>query len=108
MKYMQVLASLACVAVLPSVNAFFRVTCNPYKRERIDALISPGKESSHMHTFWGARNLGPDAITSEELRQGCTSCDNQLDKSAYWIPTLYYGMHHYSQQYFCDLYILKC
>ncbi|OAL44952.1 hypothetical protein IQ07DRAFT_591792 [Pyrenochaeta sp. DS3sAY3a] len=89
MYYTRVLVAFL-FAFAPFANAFFRVTCAPYKRERIDALISPGKESSHMHTFWGGRNIGPDPITSGELRQGCTSCDNQHDKSAYWIPTLYY------------------
>lgn len=85
------LAALQSASLLPTVNAFFRVTCAPFKRERIDALISPGEVSSHMHTFWGNLDIGPGPVTGEELRRGCTSCDNQLDKSAYWIPTLYYG-----------------
>ena len=43
-----------------------------------------------MHTFFGSDAVSPTSSTSDQLRQGCTSCDNQLDKSLYWVPTLYY------------------
>ncbi|KAI8722988.1 DUF1996 domain-containing protein [Fusarium sp. LHS14.1] len=77
-------------ALIAETVAFFRVTCAPWKRERIDSLISPGTESSHMHTFWGSRKISADTVTGADFQDACTSCDNQLDKSAYWMPTLYY------------------
>ncbi|KAI8685309.1 DUF1996 domain-containing protein [Fusarium keratoplasticum] len=77
-------------ALIAQTVAFFRVTCAPWKRERIDSLVSPGAESSHMHTFWGSRKISADTVNGADFQDGCTSCDNQLDKSAYWMPTLYY------------------
>ncbi|EGY14242.1 hypothetical protein VD0002_g5693 [Verticillium dahliae] len=74
----------------PLVSAEFRVTCAPFKRERIDPLATPGKENGHMHTFFGSRGIGPDAVTADELRASCGSCNVQADRSSYWIPTLYY------------------
>ncbi|KAM0331353.1 hypothetical protein ACHAQA_003025 [Verticillium albo-atrum] len=72
------------------VFAEFRVTCAPFKRERIDPLATPGKENGHMHTFFGSRAIGPDVVTADELRASCGSCNVQADRSSYWIPTLYY------------------
>lgn len=69
----------------------FRITCAPWKRERIDPISHPDGESSHMHIFWGGRNLDPNTRNAHDLRSGCTSCNNQFDKSAYWMQTLYYG-----------------
>ncbi|RNJ53372.1 hypothetical protein D7B24_001983 [Verticillium nonalfalfae] len=74
----------------PPVSAEFRVTCAPFKRERIDPLATPGKENGHMHSFFGSRGIGPDAVTADELRASCGSCNVQADRSSYWIPTLYY------------------
>ncbi|EEY21732.1 predicted protein [Verticillium alfalfae VaMs.102] len=74
----------------PPVSAEFRVTCAPFKRERIDPLATPGKENGHMHTFFSSRGIGPDAVTADKLRASCGSCNVQADRSSYWIPTLYY------------------
>ena len=84
-------STVSIISLFSGADAFFRVTCSPFKRERIDPLVNPNQISSHIHTFFGARNIGPAPVTSEELRSACTSCNNQLDKSSYWIPTLYYG-----------------
>lgn len=76
------------------VDAFFRVTCSPFKRERIDPVVNFGVESKHMHTFFGNRGISANTASGDELRNNdaCTSCTNQLDRSSYWMPTLYYGL----------------
>ncbi|KAJ3467714.1 hypothetical protein MRS44_005278 [Fusarium solani] len=84
------LMALQVMELLPSAAAEFRVTCAPFKRERIDPLASPGRESDHMHTFWGSRAIGPNVTTSDELRSLCGTCTLKADRSEYWIPTLYY------------------
>ena len=88
MKYTFAFMSLA-IFICQVVG--YRITCSPWKRERIDPIGSPGGVSTHMHTFWGGRNLDANTRNAEDLQSGCTSCDNQFDKSAYWMPTLYYG-----------------
>ncbi|KAM5343445.1 hypothetical protein ACJ41O_011982 [Fusarium nematophilum] len=90
MKLTGLFTAVYGVTLVSQASAFFRVTCAPWKRERLDPLVNKGVESSHMHTFWGSREIGPDTVTGLGFRDGCTSCDNQLDKSAYWMPTLYY------------------
>ncbi|KAM0276048.1 hypothetical protein ACHAQH_007134 [Verticillium albo-atrum] len=88
---LKVLLSFIALQNLQSlVSAEFRVTCAPFKRERIDPLATPGKENGHMHTFFGSRGIGLDAVTADELRASCGSCNVQADHSSYWIPTLYY------------------
>ncbi|KAH6688540.1 hypothetical protein F5X68DRAFT_168437 [Plectosphaerella plurivora] len=82
--------ALQALQPLPTVLAGFRVTCAPFKRERIDPLATPGEENGHMHTFYGNRGIGPDVPSYEELTAGCGTCGIAGDKSSYWIPTLYY------------------
>ncbi|KAJ4149027.1 hypothetical protein NW754_000463 [Fusarium falciforme] len=55
-------------ALIAETVAFFRVTCAPWKRERIDSLISPGAESSHMHTFWGSRKISADTVNGADFQ----------------------------------------
>ncbi|KAF1926693.1 uncharacterized protein M421DRAFT_214083 [Didymella exigua CBS 183.55] len=92
MKLFHALGALTAALSFQGVNADtpFRVTCSPFKRERIDNLVSPGQEATHMHTFWGSRAITADPITVDELRDSCHTCSNTFDHSAYWMPTLYY------------------
>lgn len=91
MRFTTALAAAAALAQSAAADLQFRVTCSPFRRERVDALVSPGAEAAHMHTFWGSRAVGPDRVSVDELRASCHTCENSLDHSAYWMPTLYYG-----------------
>ncbi|KAH6615154.1 hypothetical protein C7974DRAFT_417344 [Boeremia exigua] len=82
--------ALQALQFIPTALAEFRVTCSPFKRERIDPIATPGKENGHMHTFFGNRGIGPEMPSYEQLVNGCGSCGIAGDKSAYWVPTLYY------------------
>ena len=48
----------------------------------------PGR--SHHHTFIGARNVTA-GTTPASLRGGPTTCPDDGDASAYWVPTLFVG-----------------
>lgn len=53
-----------------------------------DPIVHPGKPgASHLHVFFG--NPDVDAFTiAAELVDGHTTCDQPLDRAAYWAPAL--------------------
>jgi len=53
-----------------------------------DPIVHPGHTgASHLHTFFG--NTGTASTsTAGDLAQGSTTCDQQLDRAAYWAPAL--------------------
>ena len=48
----------------------------------------PGR--SHNHTYIGARNVNASS-TPASIRGGPTTCPDEGDSSAYWVPTLFVG-----------------
>ncbi|CAI4217601.1 unnamed protein product [Parascedosporium putredinis] len=57
---------------------------------RADPIVNPGATSPHEHTVFGGSAFGPDA-TGESLSQSkCTNAKLKGDKSAYWVPRLYF------------------
>lgn len=54
-----------------------------------DPIVAPGQpDGGHEHVFFGA--MGTDErSTAASLLAGGTTCDQQLDRSAYWAPALY-------------------
>jgi hypothetical protein len=66
----------------------FLVEC-PYSHAATDDPIvypnAPG--ASHLHVFFGNEQTDAHSTTAS-LLQGTTTCDQQLDKAAYWAPAL--------------------
>lgn len=58
-------------------------------RDMVDPIVTPGRNSTHLHTFFGSDAISRTTNSSDELRAGCTSCTQQ-DFSSYWIPTLFF------------------
>jgi hypothetical protein len=56
-----------------------------------DPIVYPGQPgASHEHVFFG--NTTTDAVsTLASLDAGDTTCDQHLDRAAYWVPALYDG-----------------
>ncbi len=56
-----------------------------------DPIVLPGQPGrSHLHEFFG--NTSTDASsTLDSLEAATTTCDQQLDRAAYWVPALYDG-----------------
>jgi hypothetical protein len=56
-----------------------------------DPIAFPGQPGrSHNHTYIGARNVNASS-TSASIRSGPTTCPDEGDSSAYWVPTLFVG-----------------
>lgn len=55
---------------------------------RVDPIVSPGAQSAHEHVFFGNRQV--DTVeTTESLRSTPTTCVEQSNHSAYWMPSVY-------------------
>ena len=69
----------------------FLVECMHSHTASDDPIVYPGQPGqSHLHEFFG--NTDVDAFTTvESLTNGGTTCDQPLDKAAYWAPALFRG-----------------
>ncbi|KAI0301542.1 hypothetical protein B0F90DRAFT_1667895 [Multifurca ochricompacta] len=77
--------------LFPSANAFWRLPCaKPVLNARVDPIVSPGKASGHSHTIMGSGAIGFGTTFADLRNSQCTTCKVKDDKSAYWIPELYY------------------
>lgn len=74
------------------VEGAFRFLCAPGKLAYDDPIVYPGQPGrSHLHQFFG--NTKADAnSTYQSLRtSGESTCNNLLNRSAYWIPAMMNG-----------------
>ena len=69
----------------------FVVECGFSHAATDDPIIYPGQPgASHEHVFFG--NTGTDAAsTLVSLEAGQTTCEQRLDRAAYWVPALFAG-----------------
>lgn len=70
----------------------FRLLCAPSHNAYNDPIVYPGQPGkSHLHTFFG-NTLADANSTYDSLRKtGDSTCNNALNRSAYWIPALLNG-----------------
>lgn len=57
---------------------------------RVDPIVNPGEESPHEHTVFGGGNFAADATGESLTQSSCTSSKVKGDKSAYWMPRVYF------------------
>jgi hypothetical protein len=70
-------------------SGLFSVRCLLSHRLPDDPIVYPRDPgASHLHDFLGNTSTDADS-TPESLRRGQSNCARPLDRSAYWIPTLY-------------------
>ncbi len=66
----------------------FVVECDYSHAAMDDPIVYPGQPgASHLHVFFGNDGVDADS-TVESLAGHGTTCDQQLDKAAYWAPAL--------------------
>jgi hypothetical protein len=76
----------------PDTEGAFRFSCSPTHNSYDDPIVFPNQPGkSHLHTFFG--NTKADAnSTYQSLRTtGDSSCNNMLNRSAYWVPAMMNG-----------------
>ncbi|XVV11151.1 DUF1996 domain-containing protein [Actinoplanes sp. CA-131856] len=71
--------------------AEFLADCPFSHRLPDDPIIFPGLPgASHMHSFFGSEVTNA-STTTQDLLNANSNCNPSIDKSSYWIPTLYNG-----------------
>jgi len=66
----------------------FVVECGYSHAAMDDPIVYPGQPgASHLHVFFGNREVNADSTTSS-LLGGTTTCDQSEDLAAYWTPAL--------------------
>lgn len=85
---LMIAGAATAVAGLPITGDRFSTFCEPSHTARDDPIVLPGMPGmSHRHQFFGAS--GTDAFSKPaDLRGGPTSCRQESDTAAYWVPTL--------------------
>jgi hypothetical protein len=69
--------------------AEFLADCPYSHRLPDDPIVAPGLPGgSHMHSFFGARSTNAHTNLNS-LLNGTSNCNPSIDKSSYWVPTLY-------------------
>jgi len=88
---------LLLISLVTADNPFWKVFCDgqPIYRGRADPIVTPGAISGHSHRVFGASNFGlgvtdPIAEYNNMMQSSCTTCSLSVDKTAYWVPDLYY------------------
>ncbi|PWN49559.1 hypothetical protein IE53DRAFT_388208 [Violaceomyces palustris] len=72
---------------LDAVSGFWILTQGQLVTERLDPIVSPGKVSSHVHTFVGSNGVSSQPESS--YSGSCTTAGVTADMSNYWAPQLY-------------------
>ncbi|WP_307873121.1 DUF1996 domain-containing protein [Paractinoplanes ovalisporus] len=71
--------------------AEFLADCPFSHRLPDDPIVFPGLPgASHMHSFFGSEVTNAHS-TTQDLLNANSNCNPSIDKSSYWIPTLYNG-----------------
>lgn len=89
----------------PDVVGAFRFLCSAGQISNDDPIVYPGKPgAAHLHQFFG--NLGANAhSTYESLRKsGESTCQNELNRSAYWMPAMLDGKGNVVRPDFVSVY----
>jgi len=96
-----VAALLLCLGIAQAEQyyPFWKVFCQqtPVYRGRADPIVQPGTVSNHVHKVFGGSAFDrssssetPISMYKRMFASECTTCSITIDKSAYWIPDLYY------------------
>ncbi len=69
----------------------FRMQCGVSHADTVDPIVFPGSTTkSHMHTFFGNTGINAHTTANSLRTTGSSTCEGvALNRSAYWVPTLY-------------------
>ena len=74
------------------VEGAFRFLCAPTHNAYDDPIVYPGQPgASHLHTFFGNTKADANSTYASLRTSGESSCNNLLNRSAYWIAAMMNG-----------------
>ena len=74
----------------PNCAYFVQYTGGYLVTERVDPLLSPGVASNHVHSITGGNGFNANLDFAATQASTCTTAEVTQDKTAYWMPTLYF------------------
>ncbi|KAH4106488.1 hypothetical protein HBI56_077760 [Parastagonospora nodorum] len=83
--------------------SFFNRGGDAMTYQRLDPILQPGTQGTHMHSFDGGNVLSASMGFADTQAATCTTARIKTDKSLYWRPTLYWngngtGFHRVPEQ----------
>lgn len=70
----------------------FRFICAPSHNAYDDPIVYPGQPGkSHLHTFFGNTKADANSTYRSLRTSGDSTCNNAMNRSAYWIPAMMNG-----------------
>ena len=76
----------------PDIVGAFRFICTPGQVLRDDPIVYPGQPGkSHLHQFFGNTSANAYSSYGSLRSKGDSTCNNILNRSAYWIPAMLDG-----------------
>lgn len=70
----------------------FRFLCAPSHNAYDDPIVYPGQSGrAHLHTFFGNTKADANSTYASLRTSGESTCNNLLNRSAYWIPAMMNG-----------------
>ena len=76
----------------PDVVGAFRFICMPGQVLADDPIVYPGQPGqSHLHQFFGNTAANAQSTYKSLRTTGDSTCNNMLNRSAYWIPAMMNG-----------------
>ncbi|EAT84919.2 hypothetical protein SNOG_07453 [Parastagonospora nodorum SN15] len=71
--------------------SFFNRGGDAMTYQRLDPILQPGTQGTHMHSFDGGNVLSASMGFADTQAATCTTARIKTDKSLYWRPTLYWN-----------------
>lgn len=76
----------------PDVVGAFRFICSPGQVLADDPIVYPGQPGrSHLHQFFGNTAANANSTYASLRTTGDSTCNNMLNRSAYWMPAMMNG-----------------
>lgn len=80
------------ISAVPDVVGAFRFLCGPGQLSYDDPIVYPGRPGkAHLHQFFGNLSAGAHSTYNSLRQHGDSTCLNELNRSAYWMPAMLNG-----------------
>lgn len=89
----------------PDVMGAFRFLCAPGQISNDDPIVYPGQPGkAHLHQFFGNDGANANSTYDSLRKSGESTCQNDLNRSAYWMPAMLDGKGNVVRPDFVSIY----
>lgn len=93
------------ISAAPDVVGAFRFLCGPGHLSYDDPIVYPGQPGkAHLHQFFGNLEANAHSTYASLRASGESTCHNELNRSAYWMPAMLDGKGHVVRPDFVSIY----